>query len=77
MASPVIAVTDDADRRRESRQLLRTTHSLAEGAGAAGLAGLAAMRERFAGKSVAVIMSGLEHIDAATLRTVLSAADPR
>src|SRR5206468_532309 len=35
------------------RVLLRTTHNLAEGAGAAGLAGLYALRERLANKTVA------------------------
>jgi threonine dehydratase len=53
------------------RVLLRTTHNLAEGAGAAGLAGLFALRGTLAGKTVAVILSG-SNIDAATLRRVLS-----
>ena len=70
-----VAVPDDAIAAA-IRMLLRTTHNLAEGAGAAGLAGLVALRDRFAGKTVAVILSG-SNIDAATLRTVLSAADPR
>ena len=52
------------------RILMRTTHNLAEGAGAAGLAGAIALRERLAGKTVAVVLSGA-NIDAATLRTVL------
>jgi threonine dehydratase len=64
-----VAVSDD-EIAAAIRMLLRTTHNLAEGAGAAGLAGLAAMRERFAGKTVAVILSG-SNIDAATLRSVL------
>ena len=53
------------------RVLLRTTHNLAEGAGAAGLAGLFALRDRLAGKTVAVVLSG-SNIDAATLRRVLT-----
>ncbi len=53
------------------RMLLRTTHNLAEGAGAAGLAGLLALRERLAGKVVAIILSG-SNIDEATLRRVLN-----
>ena len=53
------------------RVLLRTTHNLAEGAGAAGLAGLFALRDTLAGKTVAVILSG-SNIDAATLRRVLT-----
>jgi threonine dehydratase len=53
------------------RVLLRTTHNLAEGAGAAGLAGLFALREQLAGKTVAIVLSGA-NIDAATLRRVIS-----
>jgi threonine dehydratase len=53
------------------RVLLRTTHNLAEGAGAAGLAGLFALRDTLAGKTVAVILSG-SNIDATTLRRVLT-----
>src|SRR5256884_5700523 len=39
------------------RLLLRTTHNLAEGAGAAGLAGLLALRESLAGKAVGIRIS--------------------
>jgi len=53
------------------RRLLRTTHNLAEGAGAAGLAGLTRLRETLAGATVAVVLSGA-NIDAATLRCVLN-----
>lgn len=53
------------------RILLRTTHDLAEGAGAAGLAGVLAMRDRLAGKTVAVVLSG-SNIDAGTLRAVVT-----
>jgi threonine dehydratase len=53
------------------RLLLRTTHNLAEGAGAAGLAGLFALREELAGQTVAVIISG-GNIDQDTLRRVLN-----
>jgi threonine dehydratase len=52
------------------RVLLRTTHNLAEGAGAAGLAGLFALRDELAGKTVAVVLSG-SNIDELTLRRVL------
>jgi threonine dehydratase len=52
------------------RVLIRTTHNLAEGAGAAGLAGLFALRERLSGKTVAVILSG-SNIDESTLHRVL------
>jgi threonine dehydratase len=53
------------------RLLLRTTHNLAEGAGAAGLAGLCKLAPRLKGKRVAVILSG-GNIDAETLRRVLN-----
>jgi threonine dehydratase len=53
------------------RMLLRTTHNLAEGAGAAGLAGLLALRERLAGRTVAIAISGA-NIDEPTLRRVLN-----
>jgi threonine dehydratase len=51
--------------------MLQTTHNLAEGAGAAGLAGLMALRERLANKRVGVVLSG-SNIDAATLKAVLN-----
>jgi threonine dehydratase len=53
------------------RVLVRTTHNLAEGAGAAGLAGLFALRDRLAGKTVAIVLSG-SNIDAETLRRVIT-----
>jgi len=54
---------------------IRTTHNLAEGAGAAGLAGLMALRERLAGRCVGIVLSG-GNIDEATLRRVLDGAFP-
>jgi threonine dehydratase len=53
------------------RVLLRTTHNLAEGAGAAGLAGLLALRESLAGKAVGISISG-GNLDLETLRRVVS-----
>ena len=53
------------------RLLLKTTHNLAEGAGAAGLAGLFRLRETLAGKTVGVVLSG-SNIDSGTLRRVLA-----
>ena len=53
------------------RLLLKTTHNLSEGAGAAGLAGLLKLRERLAGRKVAVILSG-GNMDARTLQQVAS-----
>jgi threonine dehydratase len=53
------------------RALLRTTHSLVEGAGAGGLAGLLALRPRLTGQRVGIVLSG-GNIDAATLRRVVN-----
>lgn len=53
------------------RLLLSTTHNLAEGAGAAGLAGLSRLSGELAGRQVGVILSG-GNIDAATLRRIVS-----
>jgi threonine dehydratase len=53
------------------RLLLETTHSLVEGAGAAGLAGLLKLRDALAGKRVAIVISG-GNIDRATLRRVVN-----
>ena len=51
------------------RLLLRATHNLAEGAGAAGLAGLLSLREVLMGKAVGICLSG-SNIDQETLRRV-------
>jgi threonine dehydratase len=53
------------------RLALRTTHNLAEGAGAAPLAGAIKLRDRLAGKKVVCVMSG-GNVDLATLRRVMS-----
>jgi threonine dehydratase len=52
------------------RVMIRTTHNLAEGAGAAGLAGLVLLADRLADRKVAIVLSG-GNIDAATLRRIL------
>jgi threonine dehydratase len=63
---------DDAQIAEGVRVMVRTTHNLAEGAGAAGLAGLlAGLRDVLAGQRVAVILSGA-NIDADTLRRILA-----
>jgi threonine dehydratase len=61
----------DAELAAAMRLLLSATHNLVEGAGAAGLAGLLGLRDRLAGKTVAIVLSG-GNIDAATLRRVLT-----
>jgi threonine dehydratase len=53
------------------RLLLRTTHSLVEGAGAAGLAGLIVARDALAGRTVGIVLSGA-NVDQPTLRRVLN-----
>jgi len=53
------------------RLALRTTHNLAEGAGAASLAAAMKLRDQLAGKKVVCVMSG-GNIDRATLARILS-----
>ncbi|MFQ5700330.1 MAG: threonine/serine dehydratase [Acidobacteriota bacterium] len=65
-----VTVTD-AEIASALRLLLRTTHTLAEGAGAAGLAGLIKMRQALAGRSVAIVVTGA-NIDEPTLKRVLN-----
>lgn len=65
-----ITVTD-AQIADALRLLLRTTHTLVEGAGATGLAGMLALRERLAGQRVGVVVSG-GNIDDETLRRVVN-----
>ncbi len=55
------------------RLLLRTTHNLAEGAGAAGLAGLLKLAPELQGASAGIVLSG-SNIDASTLRRVVTGA---
>jgi threonine dehydratase len=61
----------DAEIAEAVRLLLSTTHTLVEGAGAAGLAGLLKLRETLAGKTVGVVASGA-NVDRETLRRVLA-----
>jgi threonine dehydratase len=70
-----VAVSEDA-LADACVTLIRTTHNLVEGAGAAGLAGLLriAATGRLDGKTVAIVLSGA-NIDLATLRTVLARKD--
>ena len=65
-----VTVTD-AEIAEALRLLLRTTHNLAEGAGAAGLAGLRKLSERLAGRTVGVVLSG-GNIDRTTLARVVA-----
>jgi len=64
-----VAATD-AEIAEALRLLLSTTHTLVEGAGAAGLAGLLKLRKALAGRTVGIVLSGA-NIDRETLRRVL------
>lgn len=70
-------LASEAELGAAIRMLIRTTHNLAEGAGASGLAGLIKLRDTLAGRgargttTVAIILSG-SNIDEATLRRVMS-----
>lgn len=61
----------DAAIAEAMRLLIEHTHNLTEGAGAAGLAGLLALRERLPGPDVGIVLSG-GNVDSATLRRVLA-----
>ena len=65
-----VTVTD-AEIAEALRQLLQTTHTLVEGAGAAGLAGLVKLRHPLAGKRAGIVISG-GNIDRETLRRVVA-----
>ncbi len=70
----IIEVSED-EIADAMRLYYRTTHNLAEGAGAAALAALAGDRARWAGKRTGVILSG-GNIDADRFATVLSGGTP-
>lgn len=61
--------------RQAVRWLLEHAHSLVEGAGAAPLAALYALRERFAGRSVAIIVSG-GNLSMPQLQAILAEGQP-
>lgn len=65
-----VTVTD-AEIADAMRMLLRTTHSMVEPAGAAGLAGLRKLAPKLQGKRVAIVLSGA-NVDSQTLRRVLA-----
>jgi len=60
----------EAEIAEALRTLVQTTHNLAEGAAAAGLAGLVRLRDELAGQRVAVVLTG-SNIDYDTLSRVL------
>jgi threonine dehydratase len=73
-AADVVQVSEDqiADA---VRLLFETTHNVAEGAGAVPLAGLNAVRERWVGRKVAVILSG-GNIDRPLYADILAGRTP-
>ncbi len=68
-------LVSEAEIAQAVRILLRTTHNLAEGAGAAGLAGLRKLAPRLAGRHVGLVLSG-GNIDARTLERVMAGRIP-
>jgi threonine dehydratase len=69
-ASRIVSVTDE-ELRRAIRIIFSDTHTIAEGAGAAALAGALRERDRLAGKKIAVIQSG-GNIDSALFAEILA-----
>lgn len=67
----VITLSED-ELAEGVRVALRTTHNLAEGAGAASLAAAIKLREQLAGQQVVAVMSG-GNLDAAKLKWILQA----
>lgn len=67
----VVTLTED-ELAEGVRLAMRTTHNLAEGAGAAAIAAATKLRRELAGHTVVCVMSG-GNIDAATLSRVLNA----
>jgi threonine dehydratase len=57
LVDDVITVSEE-EMRRAIILLLEKTHNLAEGAGAAGLAGVVKLHERLAGRTVGTVLSG-------------------
>src|SRR5215468_1557728 len=74
-ADRILQLSED-DIAEAARAYFQDTHNVAEGAGAAPLAGLMQERERMAGKRVALILSG-GNIDAAVYRRILAGETPK
>jgi threonine dehydratase len=70
-----ILLVPDSDLRRSILTLLETTRMLAEGAGAASLAGLVHRREEMAGKTVGIVLSG-GNLTLDTLEQALTEENP-
>jgi threonine dehydratase len=74
LVDEVIVATEE-EMRRAVILLLEKTHNLAEGAGAAGTAGVARLAERLAGKRVGTILSG-GNLNRQVLERALTESDP-
>ncbi len=74
-AERIISVSDD-EVAEAIRIYFEDTHNLAEGAGAAPLAGLIQERERMAGRKIGVILCG-GNIDSDWMATVLNGGTPK
>jgi len=74
-AARILQLSED-DIAEAARAYFQDTHNVAEGAGAAPLAGLMQERERMVGKRVALILSG-GNIDAAVYRRILAGETPK
>jgi len=74
-AARILQLTED-DIAEAVRAYFQDTHNVAEGAGAAALAGLMQERARMIGKRVAVILSG-GNIDASVYRRILLGETPK
>ena len=70
-----MVLVGDNELRRAIRLLLRVTHNLAEGAGAATTAAAFQMRERLAGKTVVGVLSG-GNLDVRELARILQGDGP-
>ena len=69
-------LVDDSEIKRAMLVLIELTRNLVEGAGAAALAGALSLKERLAGKKVAIVCSG-GNVAPAQLRDLLADADVR
>ena len=65
-----MVLVGEEDMRQAVLRLFRTTHNLAEGAGAAPVAAAWKLRDTLRGQKVVMVLSG-GNIDLATLRWVL------
>ncbi|MSP42819.1 MAG: threonine dehydratase [Alphaproteobacteria bacterium] len=73
-AARIVQVSED-EIAEAIRVYFQVTHQIAEGAGAAALAGLIQERQRMAGKNIAVILSG-GNMDASVYRSILAGNTP-